>query len=221
MSDTPDVDITLVPRSRQAVLPMPQPAALIYYTDGVFEGAHPDVGIRSADTLWEICREFEYYVFDESVYKLGTRAGDALLLKTENEAGTFFHSPRTVEKLLARVAGDYLDARDRYVDWLDNSDDLATAWDFVSEHPAFWLIDKGFNQPTLPMTTVNGSQGETLILVENGPILNGHETTDPFVTGEGLTFEKALLDHALLTAERYNWDGERRDADLQNKGRDE
>lgn len=60
--------------------------------------------------------------------------------------------------------------------------------------------------------------GETLILVENGPRVNGEESTDPFVTGEGETFEKAVLEHAKLVAERYNWDGEPRPSDSTDEG---
>lgn len=221
MSDTPDVDVTLIPRSRQAVLPLPQPAALIYYTDGIYEGAHPDTGISSAGTLREICAEFEYYVFDESVYALGTRTGDALMLKERNGQGSFIYFPRTVERMLARVAGDYFDAKERYLAWLDNKDDLATAWEFVSEHPAFWMISKGFNQPTLPITSVQSCHNETSVSVENGPVIAANETTDPFVTGDGDTFEEALVDHARLVDQRYNWDGESRPSDSSQEGWDE
>ena len=68
--------------------------------------------------------------------------------------------------------------------------------------------------------TVNqaGHDRETLILVENGPRINREESTDPFVTGEGITFEKAVIEHAELVAERYNWDGEPRPSDSTNEG---
>lgn len=210
MSDTPDVDVTLIPKSRQAVLPTPRPAALIHYADGTFTGAHPDTGIAASKTLHEILEQFEYYVFDASVYALGKRLNDVLLLPGPDGRGSYFHSPRTVEKTLQRVADAYSRAKDRYVEWLDNKTDLAVAWDFVAEHPAFWLVKKDFHQPTNPLVSVNsfGDGGAPLVLVENGPVIDVGETTDPFVTGEGATFEQALSEHAELIAARYHWDGE-------------
>lgn len=219
MSDTPDVDVTLIPKSRQAMLPTPQPAALIHYSDGKFVGSHPDLGVDSADSLDEIIEKFEYYVFDHSVYALGERIQDILLLPSPS-GGAYFHSPKTVERSLAMVFGDYLEAKHRYLEWLDDKTDLAAAWYFAADHPAFWLVEGVFSQPTNPLVTVNqfGHDGETLILVENGPRINREESTDPFVTGEGITFEKAVIEHAELVAERYNWDGEPRPSDSTNEG---
>lgn len=220
MSDTPDVDVTLIPKSRQAVLPMPQPAALIHYVDGKFVGSHPDLGVDSADTLQEIIAKFEYYVFDASVYALGKRVQDILLLPGPEGFGSYFHAPKTVERSLAMVAGDYFEAKNRYLEWLDNKTDLAAAWYFAADHPAFWLVSGTFSQPTNPLVTVNQftHDGETLVLIENGPRVDGQESTDPFVTGEGTTFEKAVFEHAALIAERYNWDGEPRPSDSTDEG---
>lgn len=139
MSDTPDVDVTLIPKSRQAMLPTPQPAALIHHADGKFVGSHPDLGVDSAESLHEITEKFEYYVFDSSVYALGKRVQDVLLLPSAS-GGVYSHSPKTVERSLAMVSNDYLEAKHRYLEWLDNKTDLARAWYFAAEHPAFWLV---------------------------------------------------------------------------------
>lgn len=207
MSDTPDVDVSLIPRRHQAQLPTPQPTALISHEDGEFVVTHPVDGIYVTDTLHESCKMFEYYVFDASVYKLGKRVEDALLFNESDK--TVFYSPRTVEKILARVSDSYRRAKDRYTEWLDSTNDLATAWDFVSEHPAYWRISGGVSIPSSPLVRVvrQPNTGEALVVVENGSLIASRDSTDHFAAGEGATFEEAVIEHARATAKRYFWDG--------------
>lgn len=205
MSDTPDIDVSLIPRRHQAQLPIPEPAALISHDDNEFTVTHPVDGIYVAETMRGACDLFKYYVFDESVYKLGHKAGDALMLKEGNKS--FFYSPRTVEKILARVSDSYQRAKDRYTAWLDAPDDLIIAWDFVAEHPAYWTISGGVSIPSSPFVrVVRRPTGKALVIVENGSLAEARGS-DQLSIGEGETFEEAVIEHARATAKRYFWDG--------------